>query len=112
MNLKLKKLYLSVKRLGFYIPFTWYFVLFSVAAILAYKWLQSKADVPDSAYKDIFALLVLLVIWFSVIILCLGLLSVVISFAYFKWKQKKTGIDFRIGVPPSGEQAGSKQIIS
>ncbi len=93
-------------------PFTLYFLIFASAGVFAYQWLKSKASVPDSAYKDIFSLLFLVVIWFSVIILCFALLSVLISFFYFKWKQKKHGIDFRISVPPSGNTPQSKQIIS
>jgi hypothetical protein len=112
MRVRLKFFYLLLKRSGFYLPFTWYFVIFTLAGIAAYKWLQNKAGVPDSAYKDIFALLLLLVTWFSVIILCLGLFSVIVSFLFFKWKQKKGQIDFRISVPASDEQSRSKQLIS
>ena len=93
-------------------PFTWYFVIFSLAALIGYKWLQSKAEVPDSAYKDIFSLLLTLVFLFGVFILCLGLLTVIISFIFFKWKQKQAVIDFRINMPSSGKESGSKQIIS
>ncbi len=112
MRVKLKNFYLLLKRVGFYLPFTWYFVIFSLAGIAAYKWLQNKVGVPDSAYKDIFSLLLLLVMWFGAIILSLGLVSVIVSFLFFKWKQKKGELEFRISVPASDEQAGAKQLIT
>ena len=112
MSVRFKNLLSFLKRIGFFFPFTWYFVIFCVAGIIAYQWLQSKAKLPDSSFKDIFSLLLLLVFAFSAIIISLGLLSVIISFVFFKWKQKKTGMDFRISLPSSDENENSKQIIS
>ncbi len=101
-----------LRRIGFYIPFTWYFVLFCVAGIIGYQWLQSQAGIPDSAYKDIFALLLRFAILFVISIFSVALLTVLISFLFFSWKKRKTGIDFRITTPSREDSAQPKQTVA
>ena len=40
----------------FYIPFTFYFFLFAVAAIVAGNWLSVREIIPESSFADIFKL--------------------------------------------------------
>jgi hypothetical protein len=87
-------------------PFTWYFVLFAVAAIAGYLWLQHRSEFPDSAYKDILILLLTVALWTSLGIICLGWLSVAVSYFYFKWMQRKSQTVFRVGIP---DASGEKQ---
>jgi hypothetical protein len=86
----LRNIGLSLKRISFYIPFTLYFLLFSVNFLIAYKWLQHRSKLPDSSYKDIFTLLLSMALWAAVILLGFCLLTAGISFFIF-WRSKKRG---------------------
>jgi len=108
--MQIKRLRFLVTRVGFFIPFTWYFLLFSLIIFLGYRWLKIKSAIPDSAYRDIFTLLLKLTLLFGIIVIAFGLLSVIVSFVYFKWQQKKKVLEFRIQTQPS-ELSGSEQQV-
>lgn len=106
----LKKFFFLIRRISFYLPVTIYFILFSFATFLGYRWLQQAAEVPDSSYKDIFKLLLSLALFIGGGILCLGVISVCISYIFFKWKQRKGEVTLRVNT--SGSSEGSSQTIS
>lgn len=109
---RLKKILFLLKRVGFYLPVTLYFVLFGLATLLGYRWLYDAASIPDSSYKDVFKLLLSLALFVGSCVLCLGVLSVCISFVFFKWRERKTGITLRVITSPSANSAESKQTVS
>ncbi len=111
MRNRVKSFFLFLKRIGFYIPFTWYFVLFTVASGLGTLWLKKQDSFPDSAFSDIFSLLFRFAVYFVLVLLGLALLFTGISVIYFLWKKKKTGIDFRITTPTASEIQMGKQPI-
>jgi hypothetical protein len=76
----------------FFIPFTFYFVLFTVSILLANLWLGTKLQVPDSSFTDIFKLLLKAGTWFILIIIVIALISALISFLVFLVKKKKSAI--------------------
>ena len=80
----------------FFIPFTYYFFLFAVAIALAQLWLTSRELIPGSSFTDIFELLLRAALWFLVVIIALGLISVVVSFIIFVWEKKRKTIEFSI----------------
>lgn len=80
----------------FYIPFTYYFVLFAVAIAFANHWLGTKMQVPESSFTDIFNLLLQTGVWFIIIIVTVALLSAVVSFLVFLIKKKKNAITVSI----------------
>jgi hypothetical protein len=41
----------------FYLPFTFYFLLFALSVILANNWLTARELIPGSSFADIFKLL-------------------------------------------------------
>ena len=84
---RLKKLLFLGRRVGFYLPFTPYFLLFALAAFLGYRWLHQASEIPDSSYRDIFKLLLSLTLFVGSFILCLGMISVCFAFFYFKCDQ-------------------------
>lgn len=92
-----------IKRTGFYLPFTIYFLLFAVAVGAGYSWLKRSAAIPDSSYKDIFKLLLSLVLLIGSAILCLGVFSVCFAFVYFRWKQRRVGTTVRVATLPHKE---------
>ena len=85
-----------VRLFSFYIPFTWYFFLFVICCFLGYAWIGTFETLPDTAYADIFPLLLQIAFWFVTIILIIALVTVVISCIYFLIKKKKHGIQFLI----------------
>ncbi len=99
----------TVQVVGFFVPFTWYFFLFSVAFYLSYIWLVDKPKIPDSAYSDIFPLLIKVTIWFCAAILLLAFISVLTSFLFFLWNKRKNKIVFSIDTDQ--KQNVSKQSI-
>jgi uncharacterized protein (DUF58 family) len=111
MNSKLKNIRISLRWIGFYIPFTFYFCLFFIACFLGYSWLQTKAGIPDSAYKDIFSLLMRFAAGFCITILTVAFITSVFPLIYFLIKKKKQLINFRINTPPSSDAAGIKQKV-
>lgn len=80
----------------FYIPFTFYFVLFTVAVLLANYWVNTRSLVPDSSFADIFKLLLKAGFIFLVIILGIAFFSVIIPFIIFLVKKKKNHVDVAI----------------
>jgi hypothetical protein len=94
---------------GFFIPFTWYCFLFLAAGWIGYHWLQSKPKTPDSAYNDIFPLLIKVAIWFCAAIFMIAFLSAFISFLFFLWNKRKKKIEFNIETK-TGEEASNQTI--
>ncbi|MBL7934636.1 MAG: hypothetical protein JNM51_02370 [Bacteroidia bacterium] len=108
----MQKLLKLIKKLGYYAPCSVYLVVFCVIIIPGYYWLHKLSKLPDSAYKDIFSLLLMIALVFSVSILCFGFLTVLFSFIYFKWKQAKNLVVIKLMTSPAtkGKQAIHIQI--
>lgn len=92
----MNKLLKGIKKIGYFIPITFYLLVFIACVIPGYIWLKSLTKLPDSAYKDILSLILYIVIIFCVAILCLGFVSVLISFVYFYYKIKKQQVEISI----------------
>jgi len=101
VNRYFTKIRLLFKRVSFYLPFTLYFVLFLIGVFFGYRWLNKKANIPDSAYKDVFSLLLTIALGFCVVIICFGFISVVVAFIFIKIKQKNNKVDFQISKSPN-----------
>jgi hypothetical protein len=101
-------------NITFYLPFTWYFVVFVVCCLMAYKWLTKQPKLPDTAYADIFPLLIHIAVFFVVVMLSISLLSVLVSFLFFLYKKNKQAITFKIATKPlqhkNGEQKQTVQL--
>ena len=101
----------KLKQAGFYIPFTLYFFLFAIAGTVAWSVLHNNQNENDTAFADIFTLLLKVAFFFGAILLGLALLSVLISFIYFLYKRKKAGIDFRISTDLKESELNQKQTV-
>jgi hypothetical protein len=93
----------------FYLPFTWYFVVFAVCCLAGYKWLSTQPKLPDTAYADILPLLIHIAVFFVVVILSISLLSVLISFLFFMVKKKRGAITFKIVTKPLQTKRGEQK---
>ncbi len=101
----------KIKQGSFYIPFTLYFVLFSIAATIAWKWLKKDATQTDSSFADIFSLLLTIAAMFGIAITMLALLTVTASFIYFLWQRRKHGIEFKIAGDFRQSEIHQKQTV-
>ena len=101
----------ALQQAGFYFPFTWYCILFAAGSVLSYQWLKSEAYLPDTAYGDIFQLLLRIAIWFSAVILVFAFISVLVAFLFFRYKKRKPGIDFSIDTKQQDGKKKQPQVI-
>ena len=81
------------QRIGFYAPFTWYFVLFSACLYLSYKWLKSHPLTPNTPSSDIYALLLKVAVFVISVFLVVSFLSVLVSWLIFVLKKRSRGVD-------------------
>ncbi|MDB5191710.1 MAG: hypothetical protein JWQ96_1273 [Segetibacter sp.] len=100
-----------IKKTGFYIPFTLYFLAFVVAAFLAWQSLHRNQLQPDTAYADIFNILLKVAFWFAVIIISIALVSVAVSFAFFLFARRKNKITFKIETDLKESELHQKQTV-
>ncbi len=101
-----------LRRFFFYLPFTWYFVVFATCCIAGFFWIKTFRKLPDTAYADIFPLLLNIAFWFLVTFLSISLLSVVISFFYFIINKRNGLTQFNLQTKLSAEnEASEKQEI-
>jgi hypothetical protein len=111
MNTKILRWGNKIKKAGFYIPFTVYFFVFVIAAAFSWRALHSDTIKADTAFADIYTLLLNVALWFCLVIVSLALLSVVVSFIFFLYYKRKKGIDFRIGTDLKESELHDKQTV-
>ncbi|MFN8229645.1 MAG: DUF58 domain-containing protein [Bacteroidia bacterium] len=85
----LKNIKLKLFSIGYYIPFTFNFLITIVILILALYYLNYLNSTPNSSYKDIAQLLIKAIVVFFVAFICFGLLTSLIPFLIFKLNKKK-----------------------
>lgn len=96
MGRTLKNIRGFIQPVTFFIPFTYYFFLFAVAAVLTNNWLSARELITGSSFGDIFKLLLKTALWFVAIIIIVAMISALVSFLVFLWKKRKNGIRFSI----------------
>lgn len=101
-----------LQRAGFYIPFTPYFILFVAAISLGYYWLQQNRFEPDTAFSDIFYLLLSVAGVFGSLILVLAFLSVVIPFAIFAAHRRKKAVVLQLMAAENNNGHNHQQTIN
>src|SRR5262245_39090384 len=80
----------------FFVPFTFYFFLFADALFIANLLITSTEVTPGSSFTYIFRLLVKAGVWFLLIIIAVGFVSVLVSYSIFVWKKKSNKIQFSV----------------
>lgn len=88
----MRPLFKSIRKAGHFVPFSMYLIVFAAVLIPGYLKLRALSLLPDSAYADIFSLLLTVVLFFSLTIVVFGFLTVFSAFLYFKWKQRRQEI--------------------
>jgi len=107
-----KKPLLFLTRFGFYIPFTFYFLLFGTGTFLAWLWLSKKASDEESSYAAIFELLLNIAAYSCVFILSFALLTTLISYIFILIKNKKQQLIFKVDAKAKTNSSNNKQPIS
>ncbi len=85
-----------VRNVSFYLPFTWYFFVFAACCLAGYFWIKTFPKLPDTAYADIFPLLLSIAVWFLIVFLLISFVSVTFSFIYFFIKKRKHAVQCQI----------------
>jgi hypothetical protein len=111
MNTKILRWGNKIKQTGFYIPFTVYFFVFVIAAAFSWRELHSGTIQGDTAFADIYTLLLDVAFWFCLVIVSLALLSVVVSFIFFLYFKREEGIEFRIATDLKESELHDKQTV-
>jgi hypothetical protein len=103
----------KIKRFCFGIPFTVYFLLFSVLTLVGYFWLNTQTKKPESSFSAVFELLINIALWFSLSVIFFGFLTVLTSWIYFILKIKKNELKFKLETPEVGEfKVSQKQNVN
>jgi hypothetical protein len=101
----------KIKLVGYYVPFTLYFVLFLAGALLVGRLLGNNEIKADSSFSDIFTLLIKVAAWFSVIIIAVAFLTVFISSLYFFSRKRKGGVSFKVETDAKETELHQKQTV-
>ncbi len=96
---------------SYYLPFTWYFALFSITTFIGWNWLKQKELAPYTAYSDVFELLLKVGLAFVVAVIVLAFTTALVPFVYFLYARKKKGIDYRVETDINNNQKLNKQHI-
>lgn len=91
-----KKVIRLLKTLSYYLPITVYFLLFIAIIVPGYLKLKAIAEMPDSAYTAVYAILLNVTLWFGCSMVCLALLSVCISYGFIKWQQRRGQLQIKL----------------
>jgi hypothetical protein len=100
-----------LQRISFFIPVTWYFLGFAVIAVIAWRWLSGKDLVPNTAYTDIFTLLLKVALAFVAAAIIIALASAFVSWLYFYLKNKKHAVVFKIETGSDEQDIAEKQEV-
>ncbi|HEX8357173.1 MAG TPA: DUF58 domain-containing protein, partial [Segetibacter sp.] len=111
MNIALLGVIDKVKRFSFYVPITIYFVVFVAAAIFSGGLIGNNSIDAETSFADIFQLLLKVALWFTSAMLIVAFLSVLISFLFFIYHKRKTGINFKISTDIKESELHQKQTV-
>lgn len=111
MSFKLSIISGRINRFGFYIPFTFFFAVFTTAIILALNVLGKNEINSESSYADIYTLLLKIAAYFTLSIILVALFSVLVSFFYFLSVKRKKGIRFQISTDLKESELHQKQTV-
>lgn len=106
------KLWQGIQRVGYFIPVTVYFLVFLAILIPGYSKLKQLSDLPESAYRDIFKVLMSLSLLFGISMVCFALLTTLFSFGYIKWQQRKGDMLVKLDVLSHHSNSSEQQVLS
>lgn len=99
------------RQISFYIPFTLYFVLFTVAGAIGFNLLPKTRYQPQTSFADIFLLLMQIASWFTLILVIFAFFSVLVSYLYFAWCKRKARIHLNLSTDLIENELHQKQTV-
>ena len=111
MNIYFASLSSRMKKISFFIPFTIYFIVFTVVSLFFKNLINPNNTVYDSSYGEIFFLLIKVAIFFTFAILSFSLLFVLLSWFHFIYWKRKTGIVLQINTDKTTVDQSDKQAV-
>src|SRR4051794_23461966 len=100
-----------IKQAAFYVPFTVYFAVFAIASFIGFKLLTNNEIEADTAFSDIFGLLLKVALWFSIAIISFAFSTVLISYLHLLYYKKKSGIQVKISTDVREGELHQKQTV-
>lgn len=94
MNNTLKNIRNLLLPASFFVPFTFYFVLFAGGSYWAYYLLMRQQILPDTLFSDLFHLFLRITAWFLAVMFAFALLTSAVAFIYFLVAKKRGRITF------------------
>lgn len=101
----------KIRRASFYFPFTVYFVVFSIAALISFRMLGNNEINANSSYADIFGLLLKVASVFCAAIITVAFLSVFVSYLYFIYRKRKSGVNLQVSADLMENDQDRKQTV-
>src|SRR4051812_29412274 len=111
MNMNFSQTRDKIKQGAFYIPFTIYFFVFAVAALIAFNMLGQHDLDATSSYSDIFGLLLKVALAFCVAIISIAFLSVFVSYLHFIYQKRKKRVYFQVATDVRENELHQKQTV-
>jgi hypothetical protein len=111
MNINIFRANNKIKQAGFYAPFTIYFLVFAIAAAFCWNALRHGTYEKDTAFADIYTLLLNIALWFALAIVGLALATVLASWLYFFYHRRKKEINFNIQTDLKESELHEKQVV-
>jgi len=94
---------------SFFVPFTFYFLLFAVGGLLLYRLLGQQQSAPGTSFSEIFALLLKITEWFIGIAMGLALLTTLVSLLYFLVQKHNGHVVFFINASNTAKASQGNQ---
>src|ERR1700743_3720921 len=94
---------------SFFIPFTFYFLLFAVGGYVLHYLLNQQATTPGTSFGEIFALLIRVAEWFIGVPMGFALLTTIVALLYFLIQKRKGHIKFFINTAETSKARNGNQ---
>lgn len=104
------KLLNSIRKAGYFVPFSMYLLVFAAVLIPGYLKLKALGQLPDSAYTHIYTLLLSVALFFSTAIIVFGFFTVISAYLYFLWKQRRGEVRLFLKTEADSRQGGKQTI--
>lgn len=101
----------KAKPFVFYIPFTFYFLLFGAGTFLLWKYIQTSAALPGNSFSEIILLLLKVILFCIIILLSFSLLTVLISCIYIFIVKKREKLQTRFIMSSTNDEMISRPMI-
>ncbi len=101
----------KIQQAAFFVPFSWYFFAFVLMGWLVWNWLNKTEVVPDTAFGDIFSLLLKVALVFTVVAIGLALISVLLSWLMFIMHKRKNDVSFKVETGSAESSLQNKQPV-